>query len=202
MTRLSILLCAATFACAATGAARAETSPSASSWDPDGTAPTAHDVAAAAARARASHCRTPSCKAIITIHELVRIALYEIGDANGGASLYGNRPRIAGRRVNHVLLDHPELYGPVCAMGVKLLSHVRPDSGEIFIPVTLLVHGVDIDLRDHGHCAQDLVAALPRDPGNDQIRINARDLCVAGDEDHPRPKAACAVLVEGVDEKH
>ena len=104
--------------------------------------------------------------------------------------------------MNRVLLDHPELYGPVCATGVKLLSRVRPDSGEIFVPVTLLVHGVDIDLRDRGHCAQDLVAALPRDPGNDQIRINARDLCVAGDENYPRPKTVCAVLVEGVDEKH
>ena len=203
MTRLSILLCAATFACAAVSAARAETAPPASGWDPDGTAPTVHDVASAAARARATHCRTPSCKAIITIHELVDILYYEFGDANGIASLYvGNRPQIAGRRVNRTLLDHPELYGPVCAMGVKLLSRVRPDSGEIFIPVMLLMNSVDIDLRDHGRCERDLVAALPRDPANDQIRINARDLCVAGDEDHPRPKAACAVLVEGVDEKH
>lgn len=202
MTRLFILLCVATIACAATGAARAATAPSASGCDPDGTAPTVHDVASAAARARATHCRTSSCKAIIAIHELANIFRYEVGDANGIASLYiGNRPQIAGRRLNRIFLDHPELYGPVCATGVKLISRVHRDTGEIFIPVMLLMNSVDIDLRDHGHCARDLVAALPRDTANDQIRINARDLCVAGDENHPRPKAACAVLVEGVHEK-
>ena len=92
MTRLSILLCVATVACAATGMARAATVLPASGWDPDGTMPTVHDVALAAAQARATHCRTPSCKAIITIHELADITRYEIGDANGLASLHvGNR---------------------------------------------------------------------------------------------------------------
>ncbi len=91
-------------------------------------------------------------------------------------------------------------------MGAELVSRVRPDTGGpdtggIFIPAMLLMNSVNIDLRSHGHCARDLVAALPRDHGNDQIRINARDFCVAGDENHPRPQAACAVLVEGVHEK-
>ena len=78
MTRLSILLCATTFACAATGAARTEIAPSASGWDTDATAPTVHEVASAAAQARARHCRTPSCKAIITIHDLADILQYEV----------------------------------------------------------------------------------------------------------------------------
>ena len=173
--------------------------PSESRWDPNETAPTVDDVASAAAHARATHCRTSSCKAIIVIHELSDIVEYEIGDTNGGHSL-GNRPRIAGQRLDRTLLDHPELYEPVCAMAVKLVSRVHPN-GEIFIPVLLLVHGVDMDLRDHGHCARDLVAALPRDPANDLVRVNARDSCFYGDEKHDRSKAACAVLVDGVKEK-
>ncbi len=205
MTKLSILLGVAVLACAAAPAAREAAVPSASSWNPDETAPIEHDVASAAAHARATHCRTSSCKAIIIIHELSDIEEYKIDhDIEGphGAVLLmpGNWPKIADRRLHRSLLDHPERYGPVCAMAVKLVSRVHP-GGEIFIPVTLLVHGVDMDLRGHGHCAQDLVTALPRDPANDLIRINARDLCVYGDEKHERSKAACAVLVEGVVEK-
>ena len=203
MTKLFILLCIAVLACAAAGsAAEAATTWSASRWDPDETAPTEHDVASAAAHARAMHCRTSSCKAIIVIHELSDIEEYEIGDTNGGRSL-GNRPKIAGRRLDRTLLDHPELYRPVCAMALKLVSRIHLDlaTGDIFIPIRLLVHSVDMDLRDHGHCARDLVAALPRDAANDLIRINARDICANGDENQDRPKAACAVLVEGVIEK-
>ena len=175
---------------------------SAAPSDPDKTLPTVPDVAKAAFDARATRCRTPSCKAIIVIDELMNIAQYEIGDANGVASLYlGRRPEIAGRRLDHMLLDHPALFGPVCMTATKLISRVRPDAGTIFVPVTLLVNSVDMDLRDHGHCANILVMALPRDPENDQIRMNARDICVGGDENQRRPKAACAALMQGVDER-
>ena len=201
MTKLSVLLCVAVLASAAAGGAAGAATPlSSSRWDLDETAPTLDDVASAAAHARAMHCRTSSCRANIVIHELADIAEYEIGDTNGGRSL-GNRPQIAGRRLDRALLDHPELYGPVCEMAVKFVSRVHPDLNVMFIPVTPLMNGVDMDLRDHGHCARDLVAALPRDPANDLIRINARDVCVNGYENHHRPQAACAVLAEGVKEK-
>ena len=199
--RASTLFCAAILAFAAIGAARSAAVASVSVWDPDMTAPSVDDVAAAAARARAAHCRTSSCKAIVAIHELADNLQYEFGDENGENEYIGNRPAVAGRRLDRVLLDHPELYGPVCATGAKLISRVDPDTGEIFIPVLLLLHAVDMDLRDRGHCTHDLVAALPKDIRNDQIRINARTLCVNGDENHHRPNIACAVLVEGVDEK-
>ena len=193
-----VLFYAAIFAFAAIGAASA-TVASASGWDPDMTAPTIDDVAAA--RARAAHCRTSSCKAIVTTDKLMKIEQYEFGDKNGENEYIGNRPVVAGHRLDRVLLGHPGLYGPVCATGTELISRVHAATGEMFIPVTLLVNAVDMDLRDHGHCARDLAAALPRDPGGDQIRINARELCVIGDENQHRPNSACAVLVEGVDEK-
>ena len=173
---------------------------STASWSPDSTAPVVADVVAAAAHARATRCETPSCTAIIVIKQLMDIMQYEDGDANGIASLYtGHRPEIAGRRLDHVLLDHPALYGPVCMMAAKLISRVH--QGEMFVPVTLLLDSVDMDMRRHGHCSDDLVAALPRDPGNDQARMNARRLCINGFENHRRTGAACAVLVRGVDEK-
>ena len=203
MTKSFVLLCVAMFACAATPAARGETPvPSESRWNPNETAPTVDDVASAAAQARSTHCRTSSCKAIIVIHKLWLIEKYKMIDNDiegpNGVVLFkpGNWPEIAARRLDHTLLDHPERYGSVCAMGAKLVSHVHPN-GETFIPIMLLMRGVDMDLRDHGHCARDLAAALPRDPADDQIRIDARDLCI--DADH-RPKAACAVLIEGINE--
>ncbi|WP_428377365.1 hypothetical protein [Lichenicoccus sp.] len=57
---------------------------------------------------------------------------------------------------------------------------------------------MDIDLRDHGHCARDLLAALPKEPANDVIRRNASSLCANGDENHHRPKAACDALMRGL----
>ena len=119
----------------------------------------------------------------------MNIAQYELGEANGVASLYlGRRPEVAGHRVDHALLDHPELYGPVCAAASRLVSRVHPDLEQIFIPVVLLVNSVDMDLHDHGRCARTLVKALPRDPANDQIRINARRLCIKDFEDQRRSR--------------
>ena len=194
-----VLLCLSALCCnSMTGAVAA--APAGAQWNPDDTAPMTNDVASAAAHARATHCKTPSCKAIIVIHELIDIARYEDGDANGVASLYtGNRPQIAGRRLDHVLLGHPALFGPVCTTGAKLIRNFRLSPGiyEMIVPVQLLVNSVDMDLRDHGHCAQDLLAALPSDPARDEVRQNANDLCVNGYENHVRGKAACDVLIQG-----
>ena len=112
MRRLLAPLCLAALCCSGMAAGKGDAASVA--WSPDDTAPMTNDVASAAAHARAIHCQTPSCKAIIVIHELIDIARYEDGDANGIASLHlGNRPKIAGRRLDRVLLDHPHLYGPV-----------------------------------------------------------------------------------------
>lgn len=202
MARHLLLLSWLTLSSVGASSAAGSMLPSGSSWDPDTTTPLVQDVASAAAHARATRCVTPSCRAIIVIDELVGIAQYDFGDANGVASLYlGKRPGIAEHRLDRALLDHPALYSPVCAAAVTLVSRVHPEPEEIFVPVVLLVNGVDMDLRGRRGCARALVGALPRDPANDQIRMNARDLCVTGFENQRRPGAACAILVQGVDEK-
>ena len=199
--RVFYLSCLMTVGAGLIGPARSGLA-SAGSWTPDMTVSTVAGVASAAAHVRATRCETSSCKAIVVVHELMDIAQYEIGDANGVTSLYlGDRPEVAGHRLRRTLLDHPDLFSSVCATAARLVSRVHPELGQIFVPVTLLVNSVDMDMRDHGHCAQTLVTALPRDPGNDQIRLNARRLCINGDENQHRSKTACAVLVQGVDEK-
>ena len=200
MKKIFCLLCIAALCYSNVLAAQAAI-PAGAMWNPDDTTPTLIDVASAAARARATRCNTASCKAIIVINELIDIARYEDGDANGVASLYrGTRPQIAGRRLDHALLDHPALFGPVCATGAKLMRKVRLGPGiyEMIVPVQLLINGVDMDLRDHGHCARDLVAALPEAAANAEVRQNAHVLCIHGDENQHRPRAACDVLIQGL----
>ncbi len=202
MRTLLKLLCVAAFCWIGTTAALKAAAPAAPVWNPDETPPTMNDVASAAAHAQAIQCRRPSCKAIIVIHEIIDIAKYEDGPpVNGIAGLYvGNRPKIAGRRLDRVLLKHPALYGPVCATGSKLLSRFRISPGvyEMYVPVQLLLNAVDMDLRDHGHCARDLLAALPNDPANNEVRSNAQSLCDSDYENHDRPKAACDALTRGL----
>ena len=67
----------------------------------------------------------------------------------------------------------------------------------MIVTVKLLLKAVDMDLRDHGHCAQDLLASLPRYPANDEVRSNAQSLCVDFSENHRRSKEACDVLITG-----
>ena len=203
MKKLLVLLCSAAFCCSGMTEAMAD-APSTPRWNPDDTAPMTDDVASAAAHARATHCKTPSCNAIIIIHELIDILRFDVGDANGVASLNtGNRPQIAGRRLDRVLLRHPDLYAAVCATGGKLIARFgrAPEFYEMIVPVQLLINSIDMDLRDHGHCAQDLLAVLPKDHADDEVRLNANTLCVNGIENHDRPKAACDVLIQGLDIK-
>ncbi len=201
MRQLLAMLCWGALCCSGMTVAPATSAFAAAEWNPDDTAPMTNDVASAAAHARAIHCKTPSCKAIVIIHGMINIARYEDGDANGIASLYvGNRPKIAGRRLDRLLLNHPALYGPVCATGSKLISRFQlaPGIYEMIVPVQLLLNAVDMDLRDHGHCARDLLAALPNDPANNEVRSNAQSLCDSDYENHDRPKAACHVLISGL----
>ncbi len=201
MRTLFALLCLGALCCNGFTPSLRAAAPAASAWNPDDTAPMTNDVASAAAHVRTVHCKTSSCKAIIIIHELADIAIFEIGDANGVASLYtGNRPAIAGRRLDRILLNHPEMYGAVCATGAKLISRFQlaPDVYDMIIPVQLLLSAVDMDLRNHGHCTRDLLAALPKNTTNDEVRSNAQSLCDSDSENHSRPKAACHVLISGL----
>ena len=200
MKKLLVLLCFAALCCSGMTGALA-VAPAAPEWSPDDTPPMQDDVASAAAHARASHCKTPSCKAIIVIDKLVPIAWFEAGDANGRASILGyGRPQIAGRRLDRILLRHPGVYGPVCATDARLISRFRLGPGvyEMIVPVQLLMSSVDMDLRNHGNCAQDLLAALTKDPANKEVRLTAQSLCVNCYENHYRPKAACDVLIHGL----
>ena len=163
--------------------------------------PTSGGLAIAARKVSASRCRTPSCRAITTIDRLLAIERdREDEDYGPAGTVYaGDKPRIAERLIDRLLFQHPKLFRPVCTIAGDLLSrvHLDPDTDELFVSTTLLILAVDMDRRDQGHCAADLVSMLPHDPENDRIRINSRDLCMSDYVGRPRPPAACEALAAG-----
>ena len=169
-------------------------------WNPDDTAPFERDVAQAADHARSIGCETSSCKAIIAIDEVVRGEIKKYENVNDGALYSDKAARTAARTLNAALLDHPALFAPVCQMSARLLSrfHNGPDVPDIAVPVQLLIESVDMDIRDHGHCAHDLITALPNDKANTKIRFGAHALCVNDDNNHRRTRAACDTLIPGL----
>ena len=172
----------------------------AATWSPDDTPPFVRDVGQAADHAQRIGCRTSSCKAIIVIDEVVKAETHKYDDVIGGALYSDKAARTAARTLNAALLDHPALYAPVCQMSIKLLSrfHNGPDVPDIIVPVQLLIESVDMDVRDHGHCAHDLITALPADKANIEIRLDAHVACVNGDDNHRRTRAACDTLIPGM----
>ena len=164
--------------------------------DVDNITPTVRGVAAAAAHARAVGCRAPLCRAMEAIDEVVKIEAFEEDNVEMGNSriLYSEPAVWRWRR--RALLDQPDLYAAFCATGVKLLARVSPRLDTVQVSVPLLVAGVDVDLRSHLHCARDLAGALPQSSAADKLRVWAYNEC---EHDwHPRPRAACDTLVEGL----
>ena len=169
-------------------------------WNPDDTAPFERDVAQAADHARRIKCDTSSCKAIIVIDEVVKGEMKKFENVNKDIPYSDEAARTAARTLNAALLDHSALYVPVCQTSARLLSrfHNGPDVPDIAVPIQLLIESVDMDIRDHGHCARDLITALPTDKANVQIRLDAHVGCVNGDDNHRRTRAACDTLIPGM----
>ena len=164
--------------------------------DIDDTMPTRSGIAAAASSAHAVRCRTLNCRAVEAIDELMKIVSYEDDNEEMGSAkiLYSELAVWRWRR--RALLDRPNLYPAFCTTGAKLLGRVSPGSDEIDVSVTLLVAAVDVDLRSRMSCVRDMVAALPRSPAADDVRIAAHNACTY--DWHPRPRAACDTLVDGL----
>jgi len=169
-------------------------------WNADETAPFERDVAQAADHARRIGCETSSCKAIIAIDEVVRGEMKKYENVNKDVLYSDEAARTAARTLNAALLNRPALYVPVCQMSARLLSrfHNGLDVPDIAVPVQLLIESVDMDIRDHGHCAHDLITALPADKANIEIRLDAHVACVNGDDSHRRTRAACDMLIPGM----
>lgn len=156
---------------------------------------------ATAVRAKVTHCGTDDCKSMILLDYLVRnTAIYEAGDANGIASITG-RDRLvrAGKRLDAHLLDHPELYAPMCTFFIKYLDIVG-NGNETYdslyasmVPAQIFLSAVDMDLLSDGHCVEKIAPFYRRKIERANTDYVTR-LCTGGFENHSRPEAACNII--------
>ena len=156
-------------------------------------------IAAAASRVKATNCRTSACRAIVVIDGVIQISEDSIVNIGFGAIGDNDQPRIARHRLEQLLLRHESLYGPTCAMAVRIMSRIdlASDPDQLSPGVVLAETAIDMDERNHGRCATRLMAALSRVPDNDRIRLNSRALCLDDLANHSRSRAACDALARG-----
>ena len=175
-------------------------------FDLDHLEPNVPDVAAAAARARAARCEAPACRAVILLDKLDRIENYLLGDLSKlpGGHMDMRRyptegdPDVAERRIEHVLLQHPELFGPFCALGVTLIARLPPEAHEYEVSMQLLTQAMEIDIRDHRHCTRDMLDALPHTRIATDLRISAGDSCVGLRYSRHQPFSWCDILTQNL----
>ena len=175
-------------------------------FDLDRLQPSIPDVAAAAARARAARCDAPACRAVIVLDKLDRIAQYLQGDLSkvpGGHMAMRPNPTegsvaVADQRTEHVLLQHPELFGPFCALGVTLIARLPADANRYEVSMQLLTQAMEIDIRDHRHCTRDMLDALPHTPVATDLRISASDSCVGLRYRRHEPFSWCDILTRNL----
>lgn len=160
---------------------------------------TVDGIAAVASRVARANCRTSACRAIVVIDGVLKISDDSIVNVGVGAVGDDDQPRIARLRLEELLLRQKALYGPTCAMAARIMSRIdlAADRDQLFPGVVLAETAVDMDERNHGHCATRLMAALPHFPDNDRIRVNSRALCIDDLINHPRSRAACQALASG-----
>jgi len=140
------------------------------------------------------------------------IQLFEAGDANGVASIMGRgRIMTAGRRLDYHFLRHRELYRPMCAFSVRYLQNIKgPLTGDdplyaYFVPTQIFLNAVDMDVRDGGHCTEQVTPFFLNTQAGREVRHKTYEFCINEDANHRRPAAICNLIADDKvppDERH
>jgi hypothetical protein len=151
-------------------------------------------VQGAARQIRASGCTTVPCRAMVTIAQVLQLDLDTASATTMGLPrpIPANRDALAARALGRALLDHPRRFNVVCDGAARLLARyalpgVEPDA---FVPVSLLLLGLDMDRRSGGHCLPRLVVALPHTESAAAAIGDARRSCAA----RPHPPVGCDAI--------
>jgi hypothetical protein len=143
--------------------------------------PTSRAVEHAADHARALHCRTPDCVALMTIDDAFEV----ISDSN--ATTMGitrplpiARPARIKRLFRVRLLSHPERFAAICARSADLASRFGagddPDP-DLFLSTSIILIAYLMDSTGHGQCLPTVLSAFPYLPPSDVAISNAHQLC-------------------------
>ncbi len=147
---------------------------------------------------RLTGCHTQACAAVIRFYRIEDII--EDGEATTvGTPHYfnPNQPTVEEKRLHAILLDHPNRFGPMCALLTSLASRYGIPGGEqgkdfeLFVGVEAIDMALRMDGHGPPHCLPAVLAAMPRTQEADTAIANARDLC----EGEPVARNPCARIV-------
>ena len=151
--------------------------------DPAAVAPTIDAIHNAAERDTADRCTSRACTGMRTIDNVLDILLDAQATTNGLTRPSSpDRDRQADLRLDHVLLDHPGLFGDLCPVSTDLASRYGRENtpGDLFVAVGLIQTAARMDAPSHGGCLPRVISAFPQGPKADQAIVNAGILCRNG----------------------
>lgn len=138
-------------------------------------------VESAARQIRSSGCVTSQCQAMLSIADVLRIDLDAVASTVGRPKpIPADRDAIAAKSLQKTLLGHPERFTAVCDGATRLMTRYSLPGGasDVFVPVNLLLLGLEMDQRSRGRCLQSLLSALPRTGAATTAIDDAQQLCV------------------------
>ena len=148
----------------------------------------------AAQRAVRLKCATTACMSVIRLNKVFDIILDGEATYMGEARLFSlDQPHVKERRLHLVLLDHPNRFGPICALITSLASRygVSDQNDDPFVGL----HVIDLALRMDGygppHCLPAVLAAMPNTQTAERAIHNASLRC----ESEPAARNPCARIV-------
>jgi hypothetical protein len=143
--------------------------------------PATEAVEQTADRARALHCKTPDCVALMTIDDTFGVINQSMATTVGVTRpLPIARPARINRLFRVRLLSHPERFAAICARSVDLASQFGRDSDlepDPFLSTSIILIAYLMDSTGHGQCLSAVLAAFPHLPTSDVAIANARDIC-------------------------
>jgi hypothetical protein len=144
-------------------------------------APTLDSIDAASTAASTAHCNAKQCKTSETIAQAMDVLLSAQATTMGATNpLPADRDKVSAERLNHILLDHPEEFAPVCGMLTELARQYPP--GDLFVAVGSMQLALRMDLRETpsppGACLPLVLKAFLSSAKADAAIKNAGILCV------------------------
>jgi len=143
-------------------------------------ASTLDSIDAGSSSAHASHCGSVQCKSLETIAQAMDILMAAQATSMGVTTpVPANRDQTTAKRLNLILLNHPEEFGPVCDALSKLAHQYPP--GDLFVAVGSMQLAIRMDLKTRpsapGGCLSKLLDAFPESTQAETAITNARILC-------------------------
>ena len=166
--------------------------------DLDTLAPQLDAIRGAAKDAARRGCLTPACIAVIRLRHIFEI-IDDGSETTMGDARYLNpdQPYVEERRLHAVLLDHPDRFGPMCALLTSIASRYgrigarQSVDEDLYVGVEAVYLAVRMDGTGPPDCLPAVLAAMPPTVEADTAIDSEKTLC----ENEPVARDPCARIV-------